>query len=104
MISTFSGGSLGPDVWRNFKETNNVYLIPNVEEGEADYYNNPTAFFQKWGDAIDGVFSWETAWPYASETPVNVTPVNVTSERDVAVKNAADGAGKSYRMGKKCCV
>ncbi|OBT71086.1 hypothetical protein VF21_09830 [Pseudogymnoascus sp. 05NY08] len=104
VLSTFSGGSLGPDVWRNFKETNNVYLLPNVEEGEADYYNNPTAFFQKWGGAIDGVFSWETAWPYASETPMNVT-----SEKDVAVKNAADAAGKSYMMGlstlqyKHCC-
>lgn len=93
VVSSYSGGSLGPDVWRNFKETNNVYLLPNLE-GDADYYSNPTAFFQKWGDAIDGVFTWETAWPEASDTPVNVT-----SEKDAAIKGAADGAGKSYMMG-----
>lgn len=95
VVSSYSGGSLGPDVWRNFKQTNNVYLLPNLES-DADYYNNPTAFFQTWGDAIDGVFTWETAWPEASETPVNVT-----SEKDVAIKEAADGAGKSYMMGER---
>lgn len=98
VVSSYSGGSLGPDVWRTFKETNNVYLLPNLE-GDADYFTNPTGFFQKWGDAIDGVFTWETAWPDASDTPLNVT-----SEKDVTIKGAADAAGKSYMMGEKIRV
>lgn len=94
VVSSYSGGSIGPDTWRNFKNTNNVYLIPNPE-ADGNYYNNPAAFFQSWGDAIDGVFSWETAWPETSETPANVSSV-----RDEAVKSAADAAGKAYVMGK----
>ncbi|KAI2782674.1 glycoside hydrolase family 71 protein [Daldinia loculata] len=103
VVSSYSGGSIGPDTWRNFKNTNNVYLIPNPE-ADGNYYNNPAAFFQSWGDAIDGVFSWETAWPETSETPANVSSV-----RDEAVKSAADAAGKAYVMGlsslqyKHCC-
>ncbi|KAI1464407.1 glycoside hydrolase family 71 protein [Daldinia caldariorum] len=103
VVSSYSGGNIGPDAWRNFKNTNNVYLIPNPE-ADGNYYNNPSAFFQSWGDAVDGVFSWETAWPETSEKPANVS-----SERDSAVKSAADAAGKAYVMGlsslqyKHCC-
>ncbi|KAI1804276.1 glycoside hydrolase family 71 protein [Daldinia bambusicola] len=103
VVSSYSGGNIGPDAWRNFKNTNDVYLIPNPE-ADGNYYNNPEAFFQSWGDAIDGVFSWETAWPETSERPANVS-----SERDAAVKSAADAAGKAYVMGlsslqyKHCC-
>ncbi|KAI1772010.1 glycoside hydrolase family 71 protein [Hypoxylon cercidicola] len=103
VVSSYSGGSIGPDAWRNFKTTNNVYLIPNPE-ADGNYYSNPSRFFQSWGDAVDGVFSWETAWPDTSDTPVNVS-----SARDEAVKAAADAAGKTYVMGlsslqyKHCC-
>ncbi|KAI1374327.1 glycoside hydrolase family 71 protein [Hypoxylon crocopeplum] len=103
VVSSYSGGSIGPDTWRNFKNTNNVYLIPNPE-ADGNYYNNPSGFFQSWGDAIDGVFSWETSWPDTSDTPVNVS-----STRDAAVKSAADSADKAYMMGlsslqyKHCC-
>ncbi|KAI1395445.1 glycoside hydrolase family 71 protein [Hypoxylon fuscum] len=103
VVSSYSGGSVGPDTWRNFKTTNNVYLIPNPE-ADGNYYSNPAAFFQSWGDAVDGVFSWETSWPDTSETPVNVS-----STKDQAVKQAADAAGKAYMMGlsslqyKHCC-
>ncbi|OTA90693.1 glycoside hydrolase family 71 protein [Hypoxylon sp. CO27-5] len=103
VVSSYSGGSIGPDTWRNFKNTNNVYLIPNPE-ADGNYYNNPSAFFQSWGDAIDGVFTWETAWPDASDRPVNVS-----STKDQAIKSAADAAGKAYMMGlsslqyKHCC-
>ncbi|XXH06061.1 hypothetical protein Hte_012506 [Hypoxylon texense] len=94
VVSSYSGGSAGPDTWRNFKAANDVYLIPNPE-ADGNYYSNPSNFFQSWGDAVDGVFSWETSWPDTSDTPVNVS-----STRDQAVKSAADAAGKAYMMGK----
>ncbi|KAI0839316.1 glycoside hydrolase family 71 protein [Hypoxylon sp. FL0890] len=103
VVSSYSGGSVGPDTWKNFKNSNNVYLIPNPES-DGNYYSNPSGFFQSWGDSIDGVFTWETAWPDTSDTPVNVS-----STKDQAVKSAADAAGKSYMMGlsslqyKHCC-
>lgn len=95
VVSTYSGGSLGPEAWASFRETNNVFLIPNVES-DGDYYNNPSAFFEKWSGSLDGVFSWETAWPEQSDSPSNVT-----STRDEAVKLAADAATKAYVMGKR---
>lgn len=94
VVSSYSGGSVGPDTWKSFKTANNVYLIPNPE-ADGNYYSNPSGFFGSWGDAVDGVFSWETAWPDTSETPVNVS-----STKDQAVKSAADAAGKAYMMGK----
>ncbi|KAI0444869.1 glycoside hydrolase [Xylaria telfairii] len=104
VVSSYSGGNIGVDAWRNFKNANNVYLIPNPE-ADGNYYNNPTAFFQNWGGVVDGVFSWETSWPDLSNSPGST----VSSSRDAAVKQAADAAGKTYVMGlsslqyKHCC-
>ncbi|KAI0198279.1 glycoside hydrolase [Astrocystis sublimbata] len=104
VVSSYSGGDIGMDAWRNFKTANNVYLVPNPE-ADGDYYNNPATFFEKWGDVVDGVFSWETNWPGEADSP----GTNVSSSRDEAVKKAADDAGKSYIMGlsslqyKHCC-
>ncbi|KAI1081857.1 glycoside hydrolase family 71 protein [Whalleya microplaca] len=103
VVSSYSGGGVGADVWRNFRDQNNVYLIPNPEAAE-NYYQNPATFFQNWGSALDGVFSWETAWPADSDKPTNVS-----SSQDEAVKKAADAAQKTYMMGlstlqyKHCC-
>ncbi|KAJ2999373.1 hypothetical protein NUW58_g19 [Xylaria curta] len=94
VVSSYSGGGIGVEAWRNFKTTNNVYLIPNPE-ADSNYYSQPATFFQTWGDVVDGVFSWETSWPDVSDTSGN----NVSSARDEAVKKAADSAGKTYTMG-----
>ena len=103
VLSSFGGGNLGPDVWRDFGSANNLYLLPNLE-ADGSYYSDPTAFFNSWGNAIDGVFSWETAWPETAESPQNVSSV-----QDEHVKAAADAAGKAYMMGMRsfpfsfCC-
>ncbi|KAI5925059.1 glycoside hydrolase family 71 protein [Camillea tinctor] len=103
VVSSYSGGAIGADAWRSFKNANNVYLLPNPEAAE-NYYSQPASFFQAWGDVVDGVFSWETAWPDAADAPTNVS-----SARDKDVKAAADAAGKTYMMGlsslqyKHCC-
>ncbi|RWA15045.1 hypothetical protein EKO27_g19 [Xylaria grammica] len=104
VVSSYSGGGIGVDAWKNFKTANNVYLIPNPE-ADGTYYSEPQTFFENWGDVVDGVFSWETNWPEVSDTP----GANVSSSRDEAVKKAADAAGKTYVMGlsslqyKHCC-
>ena len=95
VLSSFGGGNLGPDVWRDLRQNAGLYLIPNLE-ADGNYYGNPSAFFGAWRDAVDGVFSWETAWPAASESPTNVSSV-----QDEHVKAAADAAGKAYMMGKQ---
>ncbi|KAI0151596.1 glycoside hydrolase family 71 protein [Xylariaceae sp. FL1272] len=103
MVSSFSGGSLGASTWEDFKNTYNVYLVPNVES-DGNYYSAPETFFNDWNAAIDGVFSWETNWPGTQETPANVS-----SSQDESVKLAGDAVSKSYIMGlstlqfKSCC-
>ena len=94
VLSSFGGGNLGPDVWRDLRQNAGLYLIPNLE-ADGNYYGNPSSFFGAWRDAVDGVFSWETAWPETAESPTNVSSV-----QDEHVKAAADAAGKAYMMGK----
>ncbi|KAI0976630.1 glycoside hydrolase [Xylaria arbuscula] len=104
VVSSYSGGAIGVDAWKDFKTANNVYLVPNPE-ADSNYYNQPATFFDNWGDVVDGVFSWETNWPGVTDTP----GTNVSSAQDEAVKTAADAAGKTYIMGlstlqyKHCC-
>ncbi|RYP92567.1 hypothetical protein DL770_001325 [Monosporascus sp. CRB-9-2] len=103
VVSSYAGGWLSPDVWADFRRQNNVYLIPNVEQ-DGGYYSNPPNFFNVFRDAVDGVFTWETSWPPASDSPLNVS-----SYDDERIKAAADAAGKTYVMGlsplqyKHCC-
>ncbi|KAI0007209.1 glycoside hydrolase family 71 protein [Xylariaceae sp. FL0662B] len=103
VVSSYSGGQVGPDAWKNFKDQSKAYVLPNPEAAE-NYYKDPATFFKNWGSAVDGVFSWETAWP-----PESDKPGNVSSSMDEAVKKAADAAKKSYMMGlsplqyKHCC-
>ncbi|CAJ2501013.1 Uu.00g038660.m01.CDS01 [Anthostomella pinea] len=93
LVSSYSGGSLGASAWESFKTTYNVYLIPNPE-ADGSYYSDPATFWGTWGSALDGVFSWETAWPKQSDSPVNVS-----ASQDQVVKSGADAAGKAYMMG-----
>lgn len=97
VVSSYSGGNLGADGWRSFKQENNVYLLPNPES-DGSYYSDPATFFSTWADAVDGVLTWETSWPDAADTPQNVS-----SAKDEAIKAAADAAGKTYVMGTMNC-
>ncbi|KAI1331429.1 glycoside hydrolase family 71 protein [Xylariaceae sp. FL0255] len=104
VVSSFSGGFLGVSPWQSFKDTYNVYLIPNVDD-DVNYYSDPSTFWSSYSSALDGVFSWDTAWPEQDDNG----PANVSSSRDQTVKSGADAAGKAYMMGlsslqyKHCC-
>ncbi|KAI0149494.1 glycoside hydrolase family 71 protein [Xylariaceae sp. FL1272] len=103
VVSSFSGASIGASAWESFKDDNGVYLIPNPDSDES-YFDSPATFWQEWGDALDGVFTWETAWPGQSSSPSNVS-----DSRDKTVMDGASDAGKTYIMGlsplqyKHCC-
>jgi glucan endo-1,3-alpha-glucosidase len=100
MVSSF-GGYDQYDDWVNLKNSHQVSLMLNLDSdfgGQGDtseYYTNPSDYLAKFTDISDGFFSWEAAWPPASDTPTNIT-----SAGDLNVEEFAHSAQKDYMMGK----
>ncbi|KXJ85754.1 hypothetical protein Micbo1qcDRAFT_180527 [Microdochium bolleyi] len=45
----------------------NVFCVPVIDQ-LPNYYTDPDAFWSSWSGAVDGVFTWEQAWPRSSNT------------------------------------
>ena len=103
-VSTFDGGaksfgasSPGAGWQAQFKDVLasqgiNPFFVPDFDDfGGATYDTN---FFNDY-PVVDGVFSWESAWPEIGEGLVNVS-----SAKDQAGLQAAHDAGKLYMMRK----
>lgn len=101
-VSTFDGGaksfgasSPGAGWQTQFKNVLagqgiNPFFVPDFDDyGGATY---DASFFQNY-PVVDGVFSWEAAWP-----EVNEGVVNVSSAKDQAGLQAAHAAKKVYMM------
>lgn len=93
--SSFSFGSANPnDGWQTqFKDVLQsngltINFVPNFDDAS----NYPTGFFDQF-PVVDGVFSWETAWPSGS-----TTPTTVSDTVDVAAMAGAVAAKKTYMM------
>ncbi|KAG9250283.1 glycoside hydrolase [Emericellopsis atlantica] len=93
VVSSFSIGDHDAASFRKWKWESlgdQMYLLPNADN--APGYNNPGSWFQgDWGNTVDGVFGWETAWPWGGNQPENVS-----SGFDTEVLNAAHRRGKTY--------
>ncbi|KAI0470734.1 glycoside hydrolase [Xylariaceae sp. FL0804] len=93
-LSTFQSAGNGPDYWSDFlgQLGEDTHFVPMFDETEG-YYDDPAGWQSSgWGDVVDGLFSWETAWPGQSDTQCNVS-----TAQDEAVM-AASG-GKDYMIG-----
>ncbi|EJF61327.1 glycoside hydrolase [Dichomitus squalens LYAD-421 SS1] len=104
-VSTFDGGakSFGASSpnqgWQQqFKDVLsgqgiNPFFVPDFDDytGSAGSTYDST-FFSNYG-SVDGVFSWESAWPEISEGLVNVS-----NSKDQAGLQAAHAANKVYMM------
>lgn len=101
-VSTFNGGrhtfgASSPNAgWQSaFRDPLaasgiNPFFVPDFDDyGGATYDAN---FFRNY-PVVDGVFSWESAWPQVNE---GIT--NVSSSKDQAGLQAARAAGKVYMM------
>ncbi|MCJ1312879.1 hypothetical protein MMC25_006555 [Agyrium rufum] len=105
MISTFSSGGLTNDVWTSWKESlaNQMYFIPDFDE-TGGYYGDESSiegWYDYWGPVVDGVFSWESAWPQRG----NPSPGTVGGAYpgdigpDLSVQAGAIQNNKGYMMG-----
>ena len=93
-LSTFDSGNLEPSDWSNFKSSfaNELYFVPDFDD-TAGYYTDTNDWFSTWDSVVDGVFSWETAWPAQQDIPTNVS-----TDSDQYVQNGSNG--KAYMIGR----
>ena len=99
VLSTFDYGSQDAATWSAFLESyaNELYFIPDFDDA-PDYYTDPSSFVATWNDVVDGVFSWETAWPAQMTVATNVS-TNTPGQSDQQVQSAAQANGKAYMIG-----
>jgi glucan endo-1,3-alpha-glucosidase len=96
-LSTFDAGAAAGNTvstWTAFLDyfVNQLYFVPDFDD-TADYYTDIDSWFMTWGGIVDGLFSWETAWPEQQNTPTNES---ISS--DLTVMAAATANGKAYMM------
>lgn len=96
-ISTFSDGGIQNDTleaWRYNEFANEMYFVPDFD-GTSGYYTAAAGWWDYWGDYVDGLFSWESAWPeragLGGQYPGDISP-------DQTVIGGTSSRGKSYMM------
>jgi glucan endo-1,3-alpha-glucosidase len=93
-LSTFGAGSTSPQDWTAFKSAlgGPIYFVPDLDNA-AGYYTDTASFLSAWHGVVDGLFSWETAWPAQADTPSNVSTAS-----DAAIMAALAPTSKSYMI------
>ncbi|EKG13545.1 Glycoside hydrolase family 71 [Macrophomina phaseolina MS6] len=93
-VSTFGDGGTTKDVWLAWREkwANKVYLVPDFDQTQG-YYEAAPGWWSHWGDVVDGLFSWESTWPWAGARST------ADASLDQAVAAGARQRKKAYMMG-----
>ncbi|KAM0818394.1 putative Glycoside hydrolase [Seiridium cardinale] len=93
-LSTFSAAGTGPEYWPDFLATlkSDVYFVPAFDDS-SHYYSNFDSWLSAWTDVVDGVFSWETAWPSTSDTASNVS-----TSTDETIISSVHNVDKTYMI------
>ncbi|KAL0265037.1 hypothetical protein SLS55_000994 [Diplodia seriata] len=99
-VSTYSDGGLTNETWEQwrgsdaFAEPDAVYFVPDFD-ATAGYYDGADGWWAYWGGVVDGLFSWEAAWPeragFGGAFPGDTGP-------DEVVAKAAEARGKDYMI------
>ncbi|EOD50436.1 putative glycoside hydrolase family 71 protein [Neofusicoccum parvum UCRNP2] len=65
MVTTFADGATHNDTWVEWRKElgTEVFLIPDFDKTEG-YYDADPGWWAYWGDVLDGLASWESAWPF----------------------------------------
>ncbi|KAH0437113.1 hypothetical protein CcaCcLH18_03981 [Colletotrichum camelliae] len=96
VISTFSAAGFDNIKWNKWKETlaNEMFFIPDFDK-TTGYYESHPGWWEYWGDLVDGLFSWESAWPerdgYGGRSPGDVS-------LDLSIAQGAHNHSKLYMV------
>ncbi|EHL00387.1 putative Glucan endo-1,3-alpha-glucosidase agn1 [Glarea lozoyensis 74030] len=95
MISTFSSAGWEKPEWTAWRATlaGQMYFIPDFDETEG-YYQAATGWWDYWGSNVEGVFSWDSAWPSGIAGSLSEGDISV----DKTVMAGASARGKGYMM------
>ncbi|EEU34917.1 uncharacterized protein NECHADRAFT_79819 [Fusarium vanettenii 77-13-4] len=64
MVTTFSSGGSNNMTWVDWRNqfAQQVFVLPNLD-AIPGYWEFHPGFWEHWGQVVDGLFSWESAWP-----------------------------------------
>lgn len=97
MVTTFSDGGTNNKTWEKFRSDlgDSIFLIPDFD-GTDGYYTADPGWWAHWGEVVDGLFSWEAAWPLrAGKGMKEVGDI----EADLPVIKACKSHKKYYMIG-----
>ncbi|KAJ7116114.1 glycosyl hydrolase family 71-domain-containing protein [Mycena crocata] len=101
-VTTFSDGGLTREQWNAWKLDalgTNLYFCPDFD-GTPGYTTGADAWWSYWGDTVDCVFSWDSAWRARPGIDPSTGSLGAgTIEIDLAVIGKAHSKGKGYNMG-----
>ncbi|KAG9229042.1 putative glucan endo-1,3-alpha-glucosidase agn1 [Amylocarpus encephaloides] len=95
MISTFSSGGWEAQEWTAWRDSlaNKMYFVPEFDD-TANYYQDSSSWWDYWGSTVEGLFSWDAAWPSGSAG--NLSEGDISPEQNVM--EGAASRGKGYMM------
>ncbi|KAL9125883.1 MAG: hypothetical protein Q9175_008010, partial [Cornicularia normoerica] len=96
MISTYTAGGFSNTTWNTWKSSLNskMYFVPMFDETNG-YYDSVSGWWSEWGDLVDGLFSWEAAWPVVGD---GSSPDCGSLSPDMPVMSGASNNDKSYMI------
>ncbi|EKG13600.1 Glycoside hydrolase family 71 [Macrophomina phaseolina MS6] len=95
-VTTFADGGLNNVTWNEWRDEldNKIFFIPDFD-GTEGYYDSDPGWWAHWQNTVDGLASWESAWPfragYGGEYPGDVSP-------DETVLQGATNHSKPYMI------
>ena len=111
-MAAFSAAKWNATTFANFKTAVgfDYFFIPDFDQ-TAGYWDNSPDWWSYWGPHVDGLFSWESAWPVVGATDDgSVThpdsgsgPSNSAQGSDVTVMKGATAHSKPYMI-RECYV
>jgi hypothetical protein len=94
LISTYSSGGYENTTWSSWKSglANDMFFMPELDD-TSGYYDAAWEWWEYWGGVVDGLFSWDSAWPVVDS---GTTPGAVS--RDATVLAGAKNHEKLYMI------
>lgn len=98
-ISAFSDGGQSISNWTEFltSVSDKTYFVPDFDQTDG-YYSATTGWWSKYGDLVDGLFSWESLWPQDPKVGIGAAFAGDTSLDEIVISGSA-AHNKTYMVG-----